>query len=98
MKSMVILISGRGSNMQALLKAGLPVAAVISNNPTAEGLAFAREHGIPAHAIDHHAFPDRKTLIMLWRKSLIHTSLTWLRSPASCVSCQKHLLTITRAG
>ncbi|SFU77579.1 formyltetrahydrofolate-dependent phosphoribosylglycinamide formyltransferase [Nitrosomonas eutropha] len=61
MRSMVILISGRGSNMQALLEAGLPVAAVISNNPTAEGLAFARERGIPAHAIDHHAFPDRKT-------------------------------------
>lgn len=61
MRSMVILISGRGSNMQALLEAGLPVAAVISNNPMAEGLAFARERGIPTHAIDHHAFPDRKT-------------------------------------
>jgi phosphoribosylglycinamide formyltransferase-1 len=39
MKSIVILISGRGSNMQALLEAALPVriAAVISNNPDAAG-------------------------------------------------------------
>ncbi|MXS85666.1 phosphoribosylglycinamide formyltransferase [Nitrosomonas sp. HPC101] len=60
MQSMVILISGRGSNMQALLEAGLPVAAVISNNPAAEGLAFSRAHGIPTHAIDHRAFSGRE--------------------------------------
>lgn len=59
MKSVVILISGRGSNMQALVEAGLPVAAVISNNPAAEGLAFARTRNISAHAIDHRAFSDR---------------------------------------
>lgn len=59
MKSVVILISGRGSNMQALVEAGLPVTAVISNNPAAEGLAFARTRNIPAHAINHRAFSDR---------------------------------------
>lgn len=59
MKSVVILISGRGSNMQALVEAGLPVAAVISNNPAAEGLTFARTRNIPARAIDHRAFSDR---------------------------------------
>lgn len=61
MKSMVILISGRGSNMQALLEAGLPVAAVISNNPDAVGLTFAQARGIPTHTINHRAFPDRNT-------------------------------------
>ncbi len=61
MKSMVILISGRGSNMQALLEAGLPVAAVISNNPDAAGLTFAQARGIPTHTINHRAFPDRNT-------------------------------------
>ncbi|WP_292977554.1 phosphoribosylglycinamide formyltransferase [Nitrosomonas sp.] len=59
MQSMVILISGRGSNMQALLEAGLPVAAVISNNPDAEGLIFAQARGIPTRVINHRAFPDR---------------------------------------
>ena len=48
MKSIVILISGRGSNMQAILEARLPltVAAVISNDPEAGGLATAQKHGI----------------------------------------------------
>jgi phosphoribosylglycinamide formyltransferase-1 len=59
MKSIVILISGRGSNMQALLDAGLPAAAVISNDPAARGLALAASRGIPTHAIDHRAFAQR---------------------------------------
>lgn len=59
MKSVVILISGRGSNMQALVEAGLPVTAVVSNNPAAEGLAFARGRNIPAHVVDHRTFSNR---------------------------------------
>ena len=57
----VILISGRGSNMEALLKAGLPVefAAVISNRPEAQGLEIARARGVPALTVDHRGFPDR---------------------------------------
>lgn len=43
---MVILISGRGSNMQALIEAGLPVAAVISNHADAAGLKYAAGRGI----------------------------------------------------
>ncbi|MBL8514324.1 MAG: phosphoribosylglycinamide formyltransferase, partial [Betaproteobacteria bacterium] len=47
MLNIVILISGRGSNMEAILAANLPirVAAVISNRPDAAGLATARQHG-----------------------------------------------------
>jgi len=60
-KNIVILISGRGSNMQALLDARLPaqVAAVISNNPQARGLDIARERGIATAVVDHRAFSDR---------------------------------------
>jgi len=60
-KTLVILISGRGSNMQALLAAQLParVAAVISNNPQARGLDIARDRGIAVAAVDHRAFADR---------------------------------------
>jgi len=60
-KKIVILISGRGSNMQALLTAKLPclVAAVISNRADAEGLAIASRHGIPTKVISHRDYADR---------------------------------------
>ncbi len=62
MKSIVILISGRGSNMEAIVRARIPgvhIAAVISNRPGAEGLAFARAHGINTAVVDHTAYADR---------------------------------------
>jgi phosphoribosylglycinamide formyltransferase 1 len=60
-KSIVILISGRGSNMEALLEARLParVAAVISNKPEAPGLATAKSRGIPTAVVAHREFGDR---------------------------------------
>jgi phosphoribosylglycinamide formyltransferase-1 len=63
MKNLVILISGHGSNMQAILDSRLPahVAAVISNNPDAEGLATAAARGIATATVDHRRFPDRAT-------------------------------------
>ena len=62
MKSIVILISGRGSNMQAILNAGLPVtaAAVISNRADAAGLSVAAERGIATEVLDHRGFPTRE--------------------------------------
>lgn len=66
MKKIVILISGRGSNMEALIAARdagqLPVdiAAVISNRPDAMGLETAARAGITAHFIDHKAFAGRE--------------------------------------
>ena len=61
MKSVVILISGRGSNLQALLEAELPgrIAAVISNRPQAKGLDLARAKGVAAVVVDHGDFPSR---------------------------------------
>ena len=60
-KSIVILISGRGSNMQALLESNLPcrVAAVISNRADAPGLEVARRHGIDTQVVAHRDYPDR---------------------------------------
>ncbi|MEO8166122.1 MAG: phosphoribosylglycinamide formyltransferase, partial [Betaproteobacteria bacterium] len=61
MKRIVILISGRGSNMQAILDAGLraTVAAVISNEPSAGGLQIARQAGIDAKIVCHRDYADR---------------------------------------
>ena len=61
MKKLVILISGRGSNMQALLEARLPcrIAAVISNRADSEGLDIAKSHGIPTAILEHRNYPDR---------------------------------------
>jgi len=61
MKRIVVLISGRGSNMEALLEAKLPaeIAAVISNEPAAAGLEIARRRGIASAVVDHRMFDKR---------------------------------------
>jgi phosphoribosylglycinamide formyltransferase-1 len=60
-KSFVILISGRGSNMEAILDAGLSARcrAVVSNDASAAGLAAAARRGVPTATVDHRRFPDR---------------------------------------
>jgi phosphoribosylglycinamide formyltransferase 1 len=65
MKRIVILISGRGSNMHSIVEAceheGWPaqIAAVISNRPDAAGLAVAQAHGIATAVVDHKTFTTR---------------------------------------
>lgn len=71
MKNIVILISGGGSNMAAIVRAaqrddwagtlGARVAAVISNRPGAGGLELAARHGITTAVVDHKDFGDRET-------------------------------------
>jgi phosphoribosylglycinamide formyltransferase-1 len=56
---LVILISGRGSNMQAIIDAGLPVAAVISNRADAPGLEIAAARGIATAVVEHRRFASR---------------------------------------
>jgi phosphoribosylglycinamide formyltransferase-1 len=56
----VVLISGRGSNMEALLEARLPVCAVISNRADAKGLQTAAARGIPTRVVEHRAFASRE--------------------------------------
>jgi phosphoribosylglycinamide formyltransferase-1 len=64
-KRVAILISGRGSNMQALVAAArapdypAEIALVISNRPEAPGLAWAKEQGLPALALDHKLYESR---------------------------------------
>jgi phosphoribosylglycinamide formyltransferase-1 len=66
MKNIVILISGRGSNMEAIVRAcaaerwNARIAAVISNRADAAGLAFARAEGIETAIIDHRLFGSRE--------------------------------------
>jgi phosphoribosylglycinamide formyltransferase 1 len=65
MKRIVILISGRGSNMRSLVQAceaqawDAKIAAVISNRPDAAGLAFAREQGVATGVVNHRDFATR---------------------------------------
>lgn len=61
MRRLAILISGRGSNMQALLQGKLSahICAVISNEPTAPGLEIARGFGVHTEVLNHRDFDDR---------------------------------------
>ncbi|MFG1477089.1 phosphoribosylglycinamide formyltransferase [Xanthobacter sp. V4C-4] len=65
-KRTAILISGRGSNMAALVRAaaapGFPaeIALVLSNRADAAGLDFAKDHGIPTQVLSHKGFADRQ--------------------------------------
>ena len=63
MKNIVILISGRGSNMQALLneKLNCNIKAVISSRSDAAGLDFAKENGIPVAVVANRDHPDRES-------------------------------------
>lgn len=62
MKSAVILVSGRGSNLRAIVEArtGLEVKAVVSNRPDAPALAWAGERGLATRVVDHREFTGRE--------------------------------------
>lgn len=67
MKNIVVLISGRGSNMEAIVQAcategwNARIAAVVSNQPEASGLAFARARGIATAVVDHRPHSSRES-------------------------------------
>ncbi len=67
MKNIVVLISGRGSNMEAIVQAcategwNARIAAVVSNQPDAAGLAFARARGIATAVVDHRTHASRES-------------------------------------
>jgi phosphoribosylglycinamide formyltransferase 1 len=101
MKNIVILISGGGSNMAAIVRAaqrdqwarlhGAEVRAVISNRADAGGLAFAREHGITTEVVDHRQFAAREAF-----DDALATAID--RQQASCASSHLLLLRITPAA
>ena len=76
-KRVGILISGRGSNMMALVEAARApdypseIAAVISSRPEAPGLAWAQAQGLRAKALDHKAYSSREAF-----DEAVHTELT----------------------
>ena len=53
-----VLVSGRGSNLEALLEAGLEVVLVVANRPGARALRIADDHGVRALVLARTAFPD----------------------------------------
>lgn len=62
-KRIAVFVSGSGTNLQAIIDAGIPtveIALVLSNNPGAYALERAKKHGIPAEAADHKDFPGRE--------------------------------------
>ncbi len=79
-KRVAILISGRGSNMMALVEAAraadypAEIVAIISSRPDAAGLAWAKAQGLPAQAIDHKAFASREAF-----DDAVHAALTEAR-------------------
>ena len=76
MKKIVILISGRGTNMETVVRAcaregwQARVAAVISNRPDAAGLAFAAANEIPATVVDHRDFTTREAFDQALARSI----------------------------
>jgi phosphoribosylglycinamide formyltransferase-1 len=89
-----VLISGRGSNLEALIEAcrdpAFPaeIATVISNKPDAAGLAFAREAGLAAIALDHRSFADRAAF-----DDAVHQRLTEAGVELVCLAGYMRLLT-----
>lgn len=85
MKNIVILISGGGSNMAAIVRAaqtqawekhfGARIASVISNRGDAQGLVFAQKQGIPTQTIDHKTFASRASFDQALALAISHYDL-----------------------
>ena len=84
MKNIVILISGSGSNMAAIVRAAeqerwadrlnARVAAVLSNRADAEGLLFAKDHGMATAVLDHQGFANREAFDQALMAEIDHFS------------------------
>jgi phosphoribosylglycinamide formyltransferase-1 len=93
-KRVGILISGRGSNMMALVEAArapdypAEIVIVISNRPDAAGLVWARRQGLAAEAIDHKAFARREDF-----EAQLHRALTAAQADLVCCAGFMRLMT-----
>ncbi|MBB4264870.1 phosphoribosylglycinamide formyltransferase [Roseospira visakhapatnamensis] len=91
-----VLISGRGSNMRALVDAcddatyPARVCLVLSNDPAAPGLAWAAEQGLPTAVIDHRAFSGRPAFEAALNARLVRAGAEWI-----CLAGFMRLLTAT---
>lgn len=92
-KRVVVLISGRGSNMNALIAACMDptypgrIVGVLSNKADAPGLEMARRYHIPAEAVDQNAFSDRKA-----HESAMLEALAQLKPDLICLAGYMRLL------
>lgn len=86
-KHVAILISGRGSNMMALVEAArardypAEIVAIISSRPDAAGLSWAKAQGLPAVAMDHKAYETRERF-----DDAVHAALTDMRADLICLA------------
>jgi phosphoribosylglycinamide formyltransferase-1 len=93
-KRVAVLISGRGSNMAALIKAAkakdypAEIALVVSNRPDAAGLAIAAQHGVATAVIDHKKFATRELF-----DAALDEALTGARIEIVCLAGFLRLLT-----
>src|SRR5215813_3960185 len=94
-KRVAILISGRGSNMSALIAAArdpaypAEIVLVISNQPGAPGIALARDAGIPVQVIDHRRFPGDRAA----HEAAINAALRQAGVEIVCLAGYMRLLT-----
>jgi len=97
MKNIVILISGGGSNMAAIVRAaqqqdwagrhGIRIAAVLSNKQDAKGLVIAQEQGIATQVLDHKAYASREA----FDAALAQAKATQAQSEANLANQQLNL-------
>ena len=93
-KRVVVLVSGRGSNMMSLVETArapdypAEIVAVISNRPEAPGLAWAAAQGIPTVAIDHKAYDTRFAF-----EARLHTAILDARADLVCMAGFMRMLT-----
>ncbi|EAU42761.1 phosphoribosylglycinamide formyltransferase [Fulvimarina pelagi HTCC2506] len=93
-KRVVVLISGRGTNMSALIAACMDpsypgrIVGVISNQPDAQGLKTAERYDISARAIDHRDFPNREA-----HDEAVKAELETLKADIVCLAGYMRLLT-----
>ncbi len=98
-RRVAILISGRGSNMSALIEAareaGYPaeIALVVSNRPDAAGLAFAASSGIATAVVDHKGFADREVF-----EAALQETLEQARIEIVCLAGFMRVLTAAFVG
>lgn len=93
-KNVAVLISGRGSNLEALIDACADprfparIVTVVSNRPNAGGLEKARRAGVSAHVIDHTAYPSREAF-----ETALHAHLQDVGVDIVCLAGFMRLLT-----
>ena len=81
-----VLVSGEGTNLQALIDAGLPIVAVASNRPGVRALARAEQAGIPTAIFDADDYATARSATSRWPSGSRSRASSWSSAPATCTS------------